>query len=59
MFQPPPPTCGYWCNIDLGTLLYVSDSRYTSPPDEAQIAKETDTMHTEVVACRMCLCSGI
>ena len=30
-------------------ILCVSDSRYTSPPDEAQSAKETDTMLTEVV----------
>ena len=30
-------------------ILCVSASRYTSPPDEAQSAKETDTMHTEVV----------
>ena len=29
-------------------ILCVSDSRYTSPPDAAQSAKETDTMLTEV-----------
>ena len=28
-------------------ILCVSDSRYTSPPDAAQSAKETDTMLTE------------
>ena len=36
-------------------ILCVSATRYTSPPDEAQSVKETDTMHTKVVqaACRM------
>ena len=42
-------------------ILCVSDSRYTSPPDEAQRAKETDIMLTEVVRSyqlvRMWLCA--
>ena len=30
-------------------ILCVSANRYTRPPDEAQSAKETDTLYTEVV----------